>query len=214
MPKIASSKSVKSYHLGKISCVAIGLLNHHNQLNWRQRTRSNRAKGRLENLYFALGELETVLSHWKDIINCSKLSEEEEKAKRTFVSHFGGADCLFVDVFLRDIAAFRRLLLEAFLQPLIDAFPKQLPTEILLKIWLLAQPHFTLTLPFIDLVEIRKFFILLKTTVLAVYNAAIKGKFLCTVGHFSIFLEFSGFFGIFRFKMLPTIWLKPMCQDD
>lgn len=181
MPKISSCKS---YHLAKISRVAVGLLNNHNQLNWRQRTRSNRAKGRLENLYFALGELETVLSHWSSLAKSesSLKSTEEEKAKRTFVSNFG-KDCLFVEVFLRDIAAFRRLLLEAFLQPLIDAFPKQLPTEILLKIWLLAQPHLTLTLPFMDLVEIRKFFILLKTTVLAVYNAAIKGKFCCIIFH-------------------------------
>ena len=80
-----------------------------------------------------------------------------------------------VEDFLCDIAAFRGLLLDAFLAPLIDAFVL-LPTEIVLKIWDLSQPHFSLTPQFMDSVETRKFFILVKTTTLAIYNAATQGK--------------------------------------
>ncbi len=78
--------------------------------------------------------------------------------------------------FLRDIAAFRSCLLDAFLKPLLDAFPSQLPVEIVLKIWLLAQPQFTLQVAFMNLVETRKFLLLLKTTVLAIYNQVLRGK--------------------------------------
>ena len=83
----------------------------------------------------------------------------------------------FVDNFLIDIAVFREILLEAFLKPLIDAVSLySLPTEIVLKIWHLTQPNLTLPVVWVNLVEARKFLLLLKTTTLAVYNAALKGK--------------------------------------
>ena len=50
------------------------------------------------------------------------------------------------------------------------------PSEIVLKIWHLTQPNLTLPVVWVNLVEARKFLLLLKTTTLAVYNAALKGK--------------------------------------
>ena len=68
MPKISAAKVGQScYHLDQIRSVASGLLNSHKKLDWSQRTRSNRDKTRLEAIYFALGELETVLKHWNEI---------------------------------------------------------------------------------------------------------------------------------------------------
>ena len=110
-------------------------------------------------------------------------------------------DVSFVDNFLVDIAVFRGLLLEAFLQPLIDALlptSVSLPAEIVLKIWRLAQPDLTLPVVWLNLVEARKFLLLLKTTTLAVYNSAIKGCYTIAKTHvrsegvfFVIFITFT-----------------------
>ena len=70
---------------------------------------------------------------------------------------------------------FKGHLLDQFLQPLIDAFPISLPTEIVLHIWKFCQPDLTLPLAFIDRKEARKFLLLIKTTVLSAYNLSIKG---------------------------------------
>ena len=54
--------------------------------------------------------------------------KEEEASKHFFLTSFE-KDLFFVDNFLLDIAVFRGLLLEAFLQPLIDALAHySLPT--------------------------------------------------------------------------------------
>ena len=43
----------------------------HNQIShiFLEKTRSNRNKGRLEILYFALGELETVFKQWRQLVD-------------------------------------------------------------------------------------------------------------------------------------------------
>ena len=54
--------------------------------------------------------------------------QEEEASKHFFLTSFE-KDVVYVDNFLLDIAVFRGLLLEAFLQPLIDALAHySLPT--------------------------------------------------------------------------------------
>ena len=178
MPKIKSATSKSSSHLHRIRSVGVTILNSHKQLNWSQRTRSNRSKCRLEIFYFALGELETVVKQWRQLVNLEddKINKEEESSKQFFLTSFE-KDVGFVDNFLIDIAVFREILLEAFLKPLIDAVSLySLPTEIVLKIWHLTQPNLTLPVVWVNLVEARKFLDLLKTTTLQCYFAALKGK--------------------------------------
>ena len=59
-------------------------MNSHKQLNWSQRTRSNRSKCRLEIFYFALGELETVVKQWRQLVNLEddKINKEEESSNQ------------------------------------------------------------------------------------------------------------------------------------
>ena len=142
--------------------------------------RSNRHKNRLETLYFALGELEFVVNQLRQILHLhpgQDIHEEDRKAKKSIVTALGFGEIqsgnTFIDSFLHGIRIFRSLLLDAFLQPLIDAFPVHLPTEILVRIWKLTQPHLTLPVEYISLKEARKYLLLLKTTVLAVYNASL-----------------------------------------
>lgn len=131
-------------------------------------SRSNRAKGRLETIYFALCELETVLTSWQSL---ASTKQEVSKAKKAFLKQ----DVAFIGAFVTELSIVKGLLLDAFLQSLIEAFPRHLPTEILVKIWRLSQPHHSADKNF-DLVEARKFLLLLKTTVLDVYNLATVGR--------------------------------------
>ena len=114
--------------------------------------RSNRNKNRLETLYFALGELEFVVNQLRQILDLhpgQDIHEEDRKAKKSIVTALGGngeiqSGNAFIDSFLHGTRIFRSLLLDAFLQPLIDAFPVRLPTEIIVRIWKLTQPNLTL----------------------------------------------------------------------
>ena len=130
---------------------------------------------RLESIYSALGELEVVLVHWRRILDCKPDTEEVAKSQRSFLSTFDKSSDS-VDAFVSDLQQARTQLLETFLRPLRDAFPRQLPLEILVKIWDLSQPHLTYPVNWQDSKESRKFLLLLKTTVLAVFNTAIKGN--------------------------------------
>ena len=137
-------------------------------------SRSNRVNLRLESIYAALGELEIVLVHWRRILDVSNPDTEEAKSQKSFLVAFDrSADC--VDSFLSDLQVVRNQLLETFLRPLRDAFPRQLPLEILVKIWDLSQPYLTYPVNWQDSKESRKFLLLLKTTVLAIFNSATKG---------------------------------------
>ena len=71
-------------HLHRIRSVGVTILNSHKQLNWSQRTRSNRSKCRLEIFYFALGELETVVKQWRQLVNLEddKINKEEESSNQ------------------------------------------------------------------------------------------------------------------------------------
>ena len=143
--------------------------------------RSNRINIRLESLYLALKELQSVLSHWRQLNDLSDLTEknqDEQKALKHLKSAFDN-DLAFIDSFLQDLNTFQSRLLEHFLQPLKIAFPVCLPTEILLKIWHMCQPQTVSPVNFIDRKEARKFLLLIKTTVLSAYNLAILGQ---TVG--------------------------------
>ena len=130
---------------------------------------------RLESIYLALGELEIVLVHWRRILDVSEPDTEEAKSQKSFLSTFDKSTEL-VDVFLSDLQKVRSGLLETFLRSLRDAFPRHLPLEILEKIWDLSQPHLTYPVNWQDSKESRKFLLLLKTTVLSVFNTAIKGQ--------------------------------------
>ena len=171
----------KSFHLHKIQSVATSILTGHNQSVWKQRTRSNRCNIRLESLYLALKELQSVLSHWRQLNDLNDLTEknqDEQKALKHLKAAFDN-DLAFIDSFLQDLTTFQSRLLEHFLQPLKIAFPVCLPTEILLKIWQMCQPQTVSPVNFIDRKEARKFLLLIKTTVLSAYNLAILGQ---TVG--------------------------------
>ena len=117
--------------------------------------------------------LQSVFNHWRQLNDTDNLSDEtEQKAQKSLNAAFDN-NLAFIDSFLSDLQTFQGRLLDHFLQPLIDAFPVHLPTEILLKIWRLAQC--TLPVDFIDRIEARKYLLLIKTTVLAAYNSAILG---------------------------------------
>ena len=147
-------------------------------------TRSNRINIRLESLYLALKELQSVLSHWRqlnDLSDLTRLEKNEQKALKHLKAAFDN-DLAFIDSFLQDLNTFQSRLLEHFLQPLKNAFPVHLPTEILLKIWQMCQPQSVLLpVTFIDRKEARKFLLLIKTTVLAAYNLAVLGAVVCII---------------------------------
>ena len=144
--------------------------------------RSNRINIRLESLYLALKELQSVLSHWRQLNDLSDLTEKnEQKALKHLKAAFDN-DLAFIDSFLQDLNTFQSRLLEHFLQPLKNVFPVYLPTEILLKIWQMCLPQTVLPVNFIDRKEARKFLLLIKTTVLAAYNLAILGA-VCIITH-------------------------------
>ena len=82
--------------------------------------RSNRINIRLESLYLALKELQSVLSHWRQLNDLSDLTEknpDEQKALKHLKAAFHN-DLAFIDSFLQDLNTFQSPLLEHFLQPI------------------------------------------------------------------------------------------------
>ena len=109
----------KSFHLHKIQSVATSILTGHNQSVWKQRTRSNRCNIRLESLHLALKELQSVLSHWRqlnDLSDLTKKNPDEQKALKHLKAAFHN-DLAFIDSFLQDLNTFQSQLLEHFMQP-------------------------------------------------------------------------------------------------
>ena len=87
--------------------------------NLRLLCRSNRINIRLESLYLALKELQSVLSHWRQLNDLSDLTEknpDEQKALKHLKAAFHN-DLAFIDSFLQDLNTFQSRLLEHFMQP-------------------------------------------------------------------------------------------------
>ena len=122
----------------------------HQEKEWKDKTRSNFAHYRFESLYFAVEELEIVLSSWKRIAesdlkrdndipddkitresNLSKFREARNNYYKNFKRSNVVVDCINV------LKVFKEALKYHFIRPLLEAFPRDIPVEVRLFVLLI-----------------------------------------------------------------------------
>ena len=129
---------------GRIVRIGQSILSLHQEKEWKDKTRSNFAQYKLESVYFASEELETVLISWKRIAEfeykdfsnqeyntnlCEQDFKKCKKAKQNY-NHIFKRSRIINDC-INALRNFKSVVKAYFIRPLIEVFPRNIPFEVL-----------------------------------------------------------------------------------
>ena len=128
---------------GRIVRIGQSILSLHQEKEWKDKTRSNFAQYKLESVYFASEELESVLISWKRIAEfeykdfynqeynntlCEQDFKKCKKAKKNYNQIFKRSQ--IINDCINALRNFKSVVKAYFIRPLIEVFPRNIPFEV------------------------------------------------------------------------------------